>query len=367
MDNIPDAIYFKDTKGRFTRVNQHAPYKGNKAPEEVIGKTDFDFFIEEHARAAYEDEQRVMRTGVPILDKEEKETYPDGSTTWLSTTKVPVFDDAGRVTGIVGISRDITERKRAEEARIELAREQAARTEAENANRLKDEFLAMLSHELRTPLTAVLGWSKMLIDGHVAENMRGEALMSIYRNAKSQAQLIEDLLDISRIITGRFRIEAKSVELTSVVEAAVASVRPSAASKSLTLQTRLDTSAVTVSGDSERLQQVVWNLLTNAVKFTPKGGLVEVRLTRLDSRVEIAVSDTGHGIEPDFLPYVFERFRQADASTTRRHSGLGLERRTLPHHGGPRRGRHGRGLQGLRREAAPRRRPQAPAARVHRA
>jgi PAS domain S-box-containing protein len=218
MDNIPDAIYFKDTKGRFTRVNQHAPYKGNKAPEEVIGKTDFDFFIEEHARAAYEDEQRVMRTGVPILDKEEKETYPDGSTTWLSTTKVPVFDDAGRVTGIVGISRDITERKRAEEARIELAREQAARTEAENANRLKDEFLAMLSHELRTPLTAVLGWSKMLIDGHVAENMRGEALMSIYRNAKSQAQLIEDLLDISRIITGRFRIEAKSVELTSVVE-----------------------------------------------------------------------------------------------------------------------------------------------------
>jgi PAS domain S-box-containing protein len=338
MDNIPDAIYFKDTEGRFTRVNQHAPYRGNKAPEEVVGKTDFDFFIEEHARAAYEDEQRVIRTGVPMLDKEEKEVYPDGSTTWLSTTKVPVFDDAGRVTGIVGISRDITERKRAEEARIELAREQAARTEAENANRLKDEFLAVLSHELRTPLTAVLGWSKMLMDGHVAEEMRPEGLRAIYRNARSQAQLIDDLLDISRIITGRFRIDARPVDPASVVEAAVASVRPSAADKSLTLQTEIDTGVGTIAGDPERLQQVVWNLLTNAVKFTPKGGRVGVRLSRADSRVEIAVSDTGHGIEPEFLPHVFERFRQADSSTTRRHGGLGLGLAIVHHlvelHGG---------------------------------
>jgi PAS domain S-box-containing protein len=338
MDNIPDAIYFKDTEGRFTRVNSHAPYKGNKAPEEVVGKTDFDFFVEEHARAAYEDEQRVIRTGVPIIDKEEKEVYPDGSTTWLSTTKVPVFDDAGRVTGIVGISRDITERKHAEEARIELAREQAARTEAENANRLKDEFLAVLSHELRTPLTAVLGWSKMLIDGHVAEEMRPEALRVIYRNAKSQAQLIEDLLDISRIITGRLRIDASPVELVSVVEAAVASVRPAASAKTLTLQARLDPRAGAVFGDPTRLQQVVWNLLANAVKFTPSGGLVEVRLTRAGSQVEITVSDTGQGIEPDFLPYVFERFRQADSSTTRRHGGLGLGLAIVRHlvelHGG---------------------------------
>ena len=338
MDNIPDAIYFKDTECRFTRVNSHAPYRGNKAPDEVIGKTDFDFFVEEHARAAYEDEQRVMRTGVPIIDKEENEVYPDGSTTWLSTTKVPIFDDAGRVTGIVGISRDITERKRAEESRIELAREHAARTEAENANRLKDEFLAMLSHELRTPLTAILGWSKMLMDGHVAEETRAGALASIYRNARSQAQLIEDLLDISRIITGRLRIEARPVDLASVVEAAVASVRPTAQTKSLTIEAKLDPLAGAVSGDPDRLQQVVWNLLTNAVKFTPKGGLVEVRLARAGSQVEIAVSDTGQGIEPDFLPHVFDRFRQADSSTTRRHSGLGLGLAIVHHlvelHGG---------------------------------
>jgi PAS domain S-box-containing protein len=324
MDNVPDAIYFKDTEGRFTRVNSHAPYRGNKAPEDVVGKTDFDFFVEEHARAAYEDEQRVVRTGVPIVDKEEKEVYPDGSTTWLSTTKVPVFDGAGRVTGIVGISRDITERKRAEEARLELAREQAARAEAENANRLKDEFLAVLSHELRTPLTAILGWSKMLMDGYVADETRASALASIYRNAASQAQLIDDLLDISRIVTGRLRIDARPVDLASVVEAAVAGVRPAAAAKSLTLRVEADPRAGAVSGDPERLQQVVWNLLTNAVKFTPKGGRVEVRLARAGARVEVAVADTGAGIEPDFLPHVFERFRQADMGTTRRHGGLGL-------------------------------------------
>jgi PAS domain S-box-containing protein len=338
MDNIPDAIYFKDTAGRFTRVNSHAPYRGNKAPEDVVGKTDFDFFIEEHARAAFEDEQRVIRTGVPIIDKEEKEVYPDGSTTWLSTTKVPVFDDAGRVTGIVGISRDITERKHAEESRLELAREQAARTEAEHANRLKDEFLAVLSHELRTPLTAILGWSKMLLDGDVAEGTRPSALTSIYRNAKSQAQLIDDLLDISRIITGRLSIEAKPVELASIVETAVASVRPAAQLKSLTLDTKIDALAGSVTGDANRLQQVVWNLLSNAIKFTPKGGLVEVRLARVDSRVEVAVRDTGQGIAPDFLPHVFDRFRQADASTTRRHGGLGLGLSIVRHlvelHGG---------------------------------
>jgi PAS domain S-box-containing protein len=338
MENIPDAIYFKDAEGRFTRVNRHAPYRGGRAPEEVVGKTDFDFFVEEHARAAYEDEQRIIRTGEPILDKEEKETYPDGSITWLSTTKVPVTDDAGRVTGIVGISRDITERKRAEESRLELAREQAARAEAEAANRLKDEFLATLSHELRTPLTAILGWARMLADGYVAEEMRAEALGVIYRNARSQAQLIDDLLDVSRIITGKLRLDARPVDLAAVVEAAVAVVRPAASAKGVQLQAVFDPGVGAVSGDPDRLQQVVWNLLSNAVKFTPQGGGVQVRLGRVGAQVEVAVSDTGQGIAAEFLPHVFDRFRQADMGTTRRHGGLGLGLSIVRHlvelHGG---------------------------------
>jgi PAS domain S-box-containing protein len=338
LDNVPDAIYFKDAEGRFTRVNQHAPYRGNKAPEEVVGKTDFDFFAEAHARAAYEDEQRIVRTGQPLVDKEEKEVYPDGSTTWLSTTKVPVFDGEGRVTGIVGISRDITERKRAVEAGIELAREQAARAEAERANRLKDEFLATLSHELRTPLTAILGWARMLADGFVREEMLADALGIIYRNARSQAQLIDDLLDVSRIITGKLRIEVRPVDLAPVVEAAVAVVRPAASAKRVQLQTVFEPGTGLIAGDPERLQQVVWNLLSNAVKFTPNGGRVQVRLGRVNSRVEVAVSDTGAGIAPEFLPHVFDRFRQADMGTTRRHGGLGLGLAIVRHlvelHGG---------------------------------
>ncbi|MET0649551.1 MAG: PAS domain-containing protein [Pyrinomonadaceae bacterium] len=338
MDNIPDAIYFKDTESRFTRVNRHAPYRGGNAPEEVVGKTDFDFFVESHARAAYEDEQRIMRTGVPLVDKEEKETYTDGSTTWLSTTKVPVFDEEGRVTGIVGLSRDITERKRAEEARLELAREQAARAEAEAANRLKDEFLATLSHELRTPLTAILGWAKLLADGQVSPEKTADAFAAIHRNARTQAQLIDDLLDVSRIITGKLRIEVTTVNLAAVVEAAVAVVRPAASARGVGLHVRLEADALTVNGDPDRLQQVVWNLLSNAVKFTPAGGRVEAHVRRAGSQLEVAVSDTGQGIEPEFLPHVFERFRQADMGTTRRHGGLGLGLAIVRHlvelHGG---------------------------------
>jgi PAS domain S-box-containing protein len=338
MDNIPDAIYFKDTESRFTRVNRHAPYRGGNAPEEVVGKTDFDFFVESHARAAYEDEQRVMRTGVPLVDKEECETYTDGSQTWLSTTKVPVFDEGGRVTGLVGISRDITERKRAEEARLELAREQAARAEAEAANRLKDEFLATISHELRTPLTAILGWAKLLADGHVSEDKAAGAFAAIYRNARAQAQLIDDLLDVSRVITGKLRIEVVPLDLAAVVEAAAAVVRPAAEAKRVGLEVRIEGEALNTEGDPARLQQVVWNLLSNAVKFTPAGGRVEARVRRAGPQLEVAVGDTGQGIEPEFLPHVFERFRQADMGTTRRHGGLGLGLAIVRHlvelHGG---------------------------------
>jgi PAS domain S-box-containing protein len=338
MDHIPDAIYFKDTESRFTRVNRYAPYRGNNDPAEVIGKTDFDFFIEEHARAAYEDEQRIMRTGEPIIDKVERETYPDGSVTWLSTTKVPIRDAAGNVTGLVGISRDITERKRAEEERIRFVREQAAREEAEAANRFKDEFLAVVSHELRTPLTAILGWAHLLRAGRIDEQNVTNAFEIIERNARAQSQLIDDLLDVSRIITGKLRLEVRQIEPASFIESAIEALRPAAEAKEVRIRKVMDADAISVAGDAARLQQVVWNLLSNAIKFTPQGGRVQVRLERVDAHVEIAVEDTGVGIRPEFLPHVFERFRQADQTTTRTHGGLGLGLAIVRHlvelHGG---------------------------------
>jgi len=338
MDNIPDAIYFKDTQSRFTRVNSHAPYRGDKDPADVIGKTDFDFFVEEHARAAYEDEQRIMQTGEPIIDKVELETYPDGSVTWLSTTKVPIFNEDGKVAGLVGISRDITERKRAEEERLRLAREQAAREEAEAANRSKDEFLAVLSHELRTPLTAILGWAHMLREGELDEQTAADALETIERNARAQSRLVDDLLDVSRIITGKLRLEVARVEPRSFIESAIEALRPAAAAKEVTVESLTGAGVGFIAGDAARLKQIAWNLLSNAIKFTPPGGRVEVRLTRADSHVELAVADTGVGISPEFLPHVFEPFRQADQKTTRRHGGLGLGLSIVRHlvdlHGG---------------------------------
>jgi PAS domain S-box-containing protein len=213
-----------------------------------------------------------------------------------------------------------------------------AKRAAEEATRAKDEFLAVVSHELRTPLTAILGWARMLQTGKLDERLTRRALDAIERNAESQNQLIGDLLDFSRIISGKIRLDVGSVELASVVEASIDVVSPAADAKGIKLQTVLDPKAGPVSGDPERLQQVMWNLLSNAVKFTPKGGRVQVRLARVDSGVEITVSDTGEGISAEFLPYVFDRFRQADSATTRRQAGLGLGMAITKHlvelHGG---------------------------------
>jgi PAS domain S-box-containing protein len=223
-----------------------------------------------------------------------------------------------------GISNSI-ERKQVEEKRQQLlTSEQEARQAAENANRLKDEFLATLSHELRTPLNAILGWSQMIQNRDLSESQMQKALQTIERSARSQNQLIDDLLDVSRIITGKLRLDVRAVELSNVIAAAVDAVRPAAEAKNIRLQTLLDPQAGPISGDPDRLQQVVWNLLSNAVKFTPKEGRVQVRLERVNSHVEIVISDTGRGIEAEFLPYVFDRFRQSDGSMTRRHGGLGL-------------------------------------------
>jgi PAS domain S-box-containing protein len=216
--------------------------------------------------------------------------------------------------------------------------ERRLRAEAEDANRTKDEFLATLSHELRTPLTAMLGWTRMLRMKALDEATSAHALETVERNAKAQAQLIEDLLDVSRIITGKLRLDARPIELMPVIEAAIDAVRPAAEAKSIKIVTRLDASAGPVSGDPSRLQQVAWNLLANAVKFTSRGGHVEVRMRRVDSQVELIVSDTGQGISSEFLPYVFDRFRQADGSSTRLHGGLGLGLAIVRHlvelHGG---------------------------------
>jgi signal transduction histidine kinase/ActR/RegA family two-component response regulator len=217
------------------------------------------------------------------------------------------------------------ERRNVERERVELLkREQSARAEAEEANRLKDEFLATLSHELRTPLTSILGWARLLQTNNFDESAVTRALEIIERNARAQNQLIDDLLDTSRIITGKLRLDVRSVDLASVITAATDSVRPAAEAKEIHLQMLLDPQAGPVSGDPDRLQQVVWNLVSNAIKFTPKKGRVQVRLERVDSHVEIIVADTGNGIAPEFLPHVFDRFRQADQATTRVHGGLGL-------------------------------------------
>ncbi len=238
-----------------------------------------------------------------------------------------------------GIARDITERKMVEERQAELlAREQAARSEAERANRTKDEFLATVSHELRTPLTAMLGWTWMLRARELDNETYVRAVDTIERNVRAQAQLIDDLLDVSRIITGKLMLEVVPADLTPVIEAAIDTARPAAAAKGIQLHTELEPSASNVVCDPARMQQVVWNLLSNAVKFTPKNGQVTVSLKRKDSEVEIGVSDTGPGISEEFIPYVFDRFRQADSSTTRLHGGLGLGLAIVRHlvelHGG---------------------------------
>ena len=244
----------------------------------------------------------------------------------------------GQTVGRVWSYRDVTARRKAENALLdEAAHERAARAEVDRVSRLKDEFLATLSHELRTPLSAILGWSKaLLLKRDDASVERG--LQAIARNATAQARLIDDLLDMNRIVSGKVRLEVQPVDLVNVVEAAIEVVRPSLEAKGVHLRQRLGPLNATISGDAARLQQVAWNLLANAVKFTPRDGTIDVRVQRVDSHVELVVRDTGIGIEAGFLPQMFDRFRQADASTTRSHGGLGLglsiARQLVELHGG---------------------------------
>src|SRR6266542_2487851 len=263
----------------------------------------------------------------------------DGSAVDISLTASPIKNAQGEVIGASGIARDITERKRADEViRGAYEQESAARAEAENANRLKDEFLATVSHELRSPLNSILGWARMLGGKRLDEEESARALEIIQRSARAQNQLISDLLDVSRIITGKSRLDVSTVELIPIIEAAMDIARPAADAKKIRLVSALDPAAGPVSGDADRLQQVVWNLMSNAVKFTPAGGQITVRLERGGTHVTIAVSDTGEGIEPEFLPFVFDRFSQFERRPARAHGGLGLGLAIVRHlvelHGG---------------------------------
>src|SRR5262249_5064850 len=257
----------------------------------------------------------------------------------LSLSVSPIKDQSGRVIGGAKIARDISLRRQLERQREQdLAQEQHGRSLAEAANRAKDAFLAMVSHELRSPLSPILSWTRMLRMKALDEAKSERALETIERSARAQAKLIDDLLDISRIVAGKLRLEVRSVDLASVIEQAVEVARPAADAKQIRLQIVLDTETGPVSGDPARLQQVVWNLLSNAVKFTPKSGRIQITLERVNSQVEIAVSDTGQGVPAEFLPHLFERFQQAQSGTTRSPGGLGLGLAIVRHivelHGG---------------------------------
>jgi PAS domain S-box-containing protein len=271
-----------------------------------------------HGRRAYELEYRLRRF--------------DGEYRWVYDNGVPHYAEDGTFVAYVGSAVDITDRRRAQDERERLL------AEAEAASRAKDQFLATLSHELRTPLNAVVGWAHMLRSGKLDEAATARAVETIDRNARAQSQLISDILDISRIVSGKLRLSVRPVDLTPVVEAALDTVRPSAEAKGIHLQAILDPAAGPVSGDADRLQQVFWNLLANAVKFTPREGRVLVRLSRIDSHVELRVEDTGIGIAAEFMPHVFELFRQRDGSPSRQHGGLGLGLALVKHlvelHGG---------------------------------
>jgi len=249
----------------------------------------------------------------------------DGSYRWHLARGLPLKDEQGRVVKWFGTCTDIHEQKEIQQERAYLLElEQAARAKAETANRIKDEFLAVLSHELRTPLNAILGWSKLLQNPKFDQTKTSQALLTIERNAKLQVQLIEDLLDISKILQGKLTLNITNVNLESIVLSSIDTLRFAAETKSIQVNTVFNLNVGQIVGDSTRLQQVVWNLLSNAVKFTPHGGKIEVRLGQTYGYAQILVSDTGKGISSEFLPYAFDYFRQADSSTTRKFGGLGL-------------------------------------------
>lgn len=319
----PDAL-FVNSDGRIAYVNAAAvKYFGARDASEILGRSPLDLTGGESRPAVETRFRELLAKGGSVPLANEGWLRMDGSVVPVESIAAVVPWRGG--SAIQVILRDISERKRAEEERSQLlASERAARGAAERASRMKDEFLATLSHELRTPLNAIVGWSHLLLQGNNDADDLKRGLSTIERNARVQAQLIEDLLDMSRIISGKLRLDVQRVAPVIFVEAAIDSVRPAVEAKGIRLEKMLDPLAGPVAADPSRLQQVVWNLLSNAIKFTPKGAKIQVILERVNSHIELTVADTGQGIAPEFLPFVFDRFRQADASTTRKQGGLGI-------------------------------------------
>jgi PAS domain S-box-containing protein len=319
-----DAIISKSLDGIILSWNAGAERLFEYTAEEAVGKS-IELVIPADLRHEEQSILERLRRGERIVHYETVRTTKSGRLIDISLTSSPVRDETGHIFGASKTARDITERKRAEREREHLLEsERTARTRAEKADRLKDEFLGTVSHELRTPLNGILGWAQVLQRTLPPSPSTGEALTAIERSARMQAQIIDDLLDMNRIVSGKLRLDVQTTDLTSVIEAAMETVRPSADAKDIQIQTVLDPKAGPIKGDPARLQQVVWNLLSNAVKFTPRGGTVQVFLERTNSQVVISVTDTGKGMSEEFLPHAFERFRQADSSTTRQQGGLGL-------------------------------------------
>src|SRR6478735_6833027 len=308
IENVTDyAIFMTDPDGCISSWNSGAEAILGYASGEVLGRS------------------LSMFAGGGDLAEGGWISRKDGEQLFVDTASAPVTDDDGRMVGFAHFVKDVTEKHRIETEREELLEsERAARGDAERASRMKEEFLATLSHELRTPLNAVLGWTRLLRKSRDLPEDAVNGLVVIERNARSQAQIIDDLLDMSAIISGKVRLDVQPVELALVVSTAIETIRPAAEAREIRLEGILDTASGPTRGDPHRLQQVLWNLLSNAVKFTPKCGCIIVRLSRTGSHFEVEVTDNGEGIEPDFLPHVFDRFRQADASSSRTHGGLGL-------------------------------------------
>ena len=333
-----DAIVGKDLNSVITSWNHGAERIFGYTAEEMIGTSIMRLIPPDRQTEEQEILSRIRR-GERVDHFETIRLAKDGRQLNISVTVSPIKDSDGRVVGASKVARDVTERKKAEEALrkaseeaeeanrqrlLLLDSEREARSQAERASRMKDEFLATLSHELRTPLNAVVGWANLLRSDKLTATELRKGLDTIERNARIQAQIIEDLLDMSRIISGKVRLNVQRIDLPNVLNQSMETIRATADAKSIHLDSVVDLHVGTILGDPDRLQQVFWNLLNNAIKFTPNGGEVQVLVKRVTTYIEVSVVDTGEGIAPEFLPYVFDRFLQGDASITRHHGGLGL-------------------------------------------